>query len=84
MKFQPILTNFLSLAFVNIFAKFSELSRQTTAQHDIRSPARHVGGDGHSVWPARLGDDDCFAFMLFGIEYFVLYFILFEEVGKQF
>ena len=37
-------------------------------QHNIGSPARHIGGDGDHLGPARLGNNVRFTRMLLGIQ----------------
>jgi len=43
-------------------------SAGVSAQHDVGSPAGHVGGDGHGPFPSRLADDLGFLLVIFGVE----------------
>ena len=54
------------------------------AQLNIRSPSRHVCGNGHRPWCARLGDNVGFLFVKAGIEDFVRNFFLCQQLPDVF
>jgi len=54
------------------------------AQLDIRTAARHVGGDSYSAQPPRLRHNTRFTFMLAGVENLVLDAFLVEKLAEQF
>ena len=51
------------------------------AQQDIRSAARHVGGDGHGAQTARLRDDLRFALVVLRVEDVVLDAVFAQHLG---
>lgn len=54
------------------------------SEDDVGASAGHVGGYGDGAFFAGVGDDLCFAFVVFGVEDFVFDSFLFEEVGELF
>ena len=44
------------------------------AQQDVRAAAGHVGGDSHCAHAAGLGHDQCFPFVLLGVQDVVVEF----------
>jgi len=44
----------------------------------------YVCGDGDGVFVARLGDDRCFLFVVFGVQYFVGDVALVQLLGEVF
>ncbi len=44
---------------------------RVAAEQNIRSASGHVGGDGDGSFVSGLGDDERFAFVIFGIQDFV-------------
>ena len=54
-----------------------------TAQLNVGPATGHVGGDGDCADAARLRNDMRFAFVLTGVENFVLHAFFVEELAKQ-
>ena len=55
-----------------------------TAQHNVRTPTGHVGGNGDRATAPGIGNDLCLALMLFGVQHIVLDPRLLEALREQF
>ncbi|UMX64131.1 hypothetical protein MJ588_05145 [Klebsiella pneumoniae] len=56
MAYLPVGFDFLNLLWRWVFQR-SDFHLPATAEHNIGTTTRHVGGDGHRGRVARLGDD---------------------------
>ena len=56
---------------------------EVAAEHDVRTTAGHVGGDGDSTRATRQRHDECFTFVLLGIQHFMGNTFLAQQ-GRQF
>ena len=64
-------------------ARCDKLCFQVAAEHNIRTPSGHIGGDCHHPGPPGLGDDLRFLFVVFGVQHLVLDPGLAETCGKR-
>ena len=55
-----------------------------TAQHNVRAPAGHIGGDGDHAGTTRLGNDVGLFGVLLGIEHLVRQLGLLQQAGNDF
>jgi hypothetical protein len=85
MKFLHTARAFRQRAFLVLFgeirivADLVDLWFRISAQYYVGASARHVRRDGHHLGAPSLGNDLCFARVLFGIQHLVWKFLLLEQ-----
>ena len=68
---------------LGVVAQHEDRRLDAAAQHDVGAAARHVGGDGDHLRPARLRDDLGLAGVLLGVQHLVRQLLLLEVLRQQ-